>query len=88
MNCCIHPAPHVWPLPIWIGPDPELERLRRLEQAAVREAEKEAIRRRLRQQGVPEDQIQGGGFPPAFLPAFRPRLPSVPSLEEVLKRIR
>lgn len=88
MTCCPHPGPAVWPLPIWPGHDPDLERLRRLEQAAEREAEKERIRQRLRQRGIPEDQIQGCWFPRAIVPLPGPPVRVEPCLDEVIRRIR
>lgn len=57
-------------------PDPELERLRRLEREVSKENEKDAIRARLRRMGVSEERIQGR---PAW-PHVAPLLPSPPQV--------
>lgn len=90
-GCWPYTDPYPW------DADHELERLRRLERDAQREQEKEAIRRRLRQMGVPEDRITGRPFPfpvgplplprPAPLPVF-PLRPAPPSLDEIIRQAR
>lgn len=76
---CVWP---VWPSPC-CPPDYELERLRRLREQAEREAEKERLRRWLREHGVdpsPSCPCQ---------PIIRPRLPCGPlRVEDVLRQVR
>lgn len=89
-----HCWPH-YPTPVWPRPcvpgfpwDNELDRLRRLEREYQAEAEKERIRDRLRQMGVPEHVIQGS-WP--CRPVLRPVCPSPVGpvrLDDVLRRIR
>jgi hypothetical protein len=94
-HCCL-PWPGTDP---WDPCDSELDRLRRLERAARREQEKEEIRRRLRQMGIPEERITGRRpFPciplplpmPPAPPAWplHPLSPRLPALEDIIQVAR
>lgn len=68
----------------WPGPDAELERLRRLKEAALREEEKQRLRDWLRQHGVQPDPAPWPGLP-LPCPIARPCPPL--SLKDVLRRL-
>lgn len=77
---------------VWPGQDPELERLRRLQERTRIEEEKEALRQWLRRHGVSEHQICP--CPPFGMPWALPQTTPLgggkasPSVSDVLKRIK
>ncbi len=73
----------------WPYPDPELDRLRRMQERQRVEEEKEAIRQWLRRHGVPEYQISPAPFVPTPCLPMHPTCPrpAFPSVGDVLRRI-